>query len=233
MELPWLKNLADDWLAREERGRKPHAVLLEGPAGVGKRCAAAWMAGRHLAIGAAPLLPWHPAAPPQHADFRWLRPADDKQAIGIEAVRELVADLALTSYAGGGKAAVIEPADAMTVNAANSLLKTLEEPPGDALLILVSDRAGRLPATIVSRCQRIAIGLPPASASLEWLDRVERSAHWAVALREAGYAPLAALKAVLRLEETAAMAREFAGLPARASSPIETAARWSKHDAQF
>ena len=69
---------------------------------------------------------------PEHPDLRWIAPPEDKESIGIEQIRDLVDDMGLTSYEGGGKVAVIEPANAMTVNAANSLLKTLEEPPGDA-----------------------------------------------------------------------------------------------------
>ena len=117
-------------------------------------------------------LPEYPFGPPVHADLHWLRVPDDRNAILIEQVRELVDELALTSYAGRGKAAVIDPADAMTRNAANSLLKTLEEPPGNALLILLVDRPGLLPATIVSRCQRLDFKAPPEPAGLAWSGAV-------------------------------------------------------------
>ncbi|MFQ5982507.1 MAG: DNA polymerase III subunit delta', partial [Woeseiaceae bacterium] len=151
MELSWLKPFAQSWLGSVEQGRAPHALMLTGAAGVGKRCAAAWIARRRLNIGDDGALPEFPLAVPEHADLRWLCPLEDKHTIGIEQIRELVGDLSLTSYAGGGKVAVIEPAYAMTVSAANSLLKTLEEPAGDALLVLVVDKTGRLPATIFSR----------------------------------------------------------------------------------
>ena len=93
--------------------------------------------------------------------MRWISTPEDKKSIGIEQIRVLVAERNdLTSYEGFGKVAVIEPANEMTVNAANSLLKTLEEPPGDTLLVLVADRVGKLPATIFSRCQRIDLAVP-------------------------------------------------------------------------
>ncbi len=233
MELTWLENFVDSWQGRATHGRVPHAVMLLGAPGVGKRCAAAWMARLALGIGNTVSLPEYPLTVPEHADLRWLCPPEGKHSIGIEQVRELVTDLCLTSYAGGGKVAVIEPANAMTANAANSLLKTLEEPPGDALLILVADRMGRLPATIFSRCQRINVALPSEADSLAWLDRLQPTTSWPRALRAAGNAPLAAITASERLEATEAMSRDFAALSARRAAPLDVAAKWAKHEPDF
>ena len=227
MQLTWLKYFVDAWQDRVRHGRVPHAVLLAGPAGVGKRAAARWVASRTLGIHEKPL-PEHPGDVPEHADLRWVRPLEDKQSIGIEQIRELVGELNLTSYEGGGKVAVIEPANLMTDNAANSLLKTLEEPPGDALLVLVADRVGRLPATIFSRCQRIEL-LPPAEAeALAWLDRLQPGAAWAEALRVSGGAPLTAISALEELETTAGLARDLNALGRGQASAIVAAARWCK-----
>ncbi len=233
MELNWLLHFAESWQARTAQGRVPHAVMLMGSSGVGKRCAAAWIASHRLGIGDPGRLPEYPFAVPEHADLRWISPPEDKHTIGIEQIRGLVADLSLTSYQGGAKVAVIEPANAMTANAANSLLKTLEEPAGDALLILVTDKTGRLPATIFSRCQRINVAVPPESESLAWLDRLKPATSWARALRAAGNAPLAAITASERLEETDAMSRDFSALSARRAAPLDVAAKWARHDPYF
>ncbi len=233
IDLPWLGNAVKSLEERIARGRMPHAIMLLGPVGVGKRCLAAWLAKRHLGTAAATSIPCFPAEVPELADLRWLTIPEDKAAIGIEAVRELIADLSLTSYAGRGKAAVIEPADSMTASAANSLLKTLEEPTGNALLILVVDRAGRLPATIASRCQRVEIALPTVPESLAWLERLGRSEHWDAALRLAGNAPLRALDEVERQDDADAMARDFAALANNEAQPLETAARWLRLDTVF
>ncbi len=178
-------------------------------------------------------MPGYPLEVPEHADLRWLCPPEDKHAIGIDQVRELVAELNLTSYEGGGKVAVIEPADAMTKNAANSLLKTLEEPPGDTLLILVVDRPGRLPATIFSRCQRLTVRVPSEADGLAWLQTVQPGAKSARILREAGFAPLAAIAALEHLDETDAMAEEFVAVAEGRAGPLPVAARWAKSEPEF
>lgn len=227
MQLDWLEGFATAWEGRVASGRVPHAVLLTGPPGVGKRAAACWMAASHLGIDSAEL-PSYPAEMAEHADLHWIEVPEDKRSIGIEQVRDLVYELNLTSYEGGGKVAVIEPANAMTVSAANSLLKTLEEPPGDALLVLVADRVGKLPATIFSRCQRIDLTPPPEASALAWLDRLRPGAMWVEALRTAGGAPLAAIAALADLDLCAGLARDLNALGRGAGSAVEVAARWTK-----
>ena len=227
MEINWLKNFVDNWRDRVKHGRVPHAVLFAGPAGVGKRAAARWIARQTLGLNGKDL-PDFAEKQPEHPDLRWIQPPEDKQAIGIEQIRELVEELSLTSFEGGGKVAVIEPAHAMTINAANSLLKTLEEPPGDALLILVVDQVGKLPATIFSRCQRIDFAPPAEDVSLGWLDRLQPGAAWVEALRVAGGAPLAAVLALEELETSASLGRDLNALGRGEGSAVETASRWSK-----
>ncbi len=233
MDISWLSGFAQDWLDRAVHGRIPHAILLTGSVGVGKRAAATWIAAHQLGVDTSAKLPRYPTVALEHADLHWISPPEDKESIGIEQIRGLVAEFSLTSYGGGGKVAIIEPANAMTTNAANSLLKTLEEPSGDALLILIADRAGKLPATIFSRCQRIEIALPGEVEALDWLGRLRPGTAWAEALRLAGNAPLAAISALDQLDTHATMTRDFAAVACGDFSPLDVAARWAQLDTPF
>jgi DNA polymerase-3 subunit delta' len=233
MDISWLDRFVTEWTDRVRHGRVPHAVLLSGRAGVGKRAAAAWIAAERLGIETGHRLPQYPIERPVHADLSWIEPEEGKQGVLIDQIRGLVSDLQLTSYEGRGKVAVIEPADSMNRYAANSLLKTLEEPPGHALLVLIADRTGRLPATVISRCQRIHIAPPADADGIAWLDRLQPGSRWAEALRIAGNAPIAAIDAAEQLPVSATMADEFSAVGAGRASPIEVASRWSEMEAEF
>jgi DNA polymerase-3 subunit delta' len=232
IDITWLEPLVSGWQGRVASERVPHAVMLLGAVGLGKRCAAGWLARQFLGLPTE-TLPQYPEMRPEQADLHWISPPEDKHVIGVDAIRGLVAELSLTSYEGRGKVAVIDPADGMTENAANSLLKTLEEPPGRTLLILVADRAGRIPATIFSRCQRVSVATPALADGLEWLNRVSPGTDWLSGLQEAGNAPLAALAAADKVDQSNAMGQAFAALPQRDATPLDVAANWAKLEPRF
>ena len=114
------------------------------------------------------------------------------ETIGIDRVRALTEFVQLTSHRQRAKVAVIAPAERMNAAAANALLKTLEEPPPGTYLILVSDQPGRVPATILSRCRKLAAPLPAPAAARAWLA-AQGVAAPDLALAQAAGAPIDAL----------------------------------------
>ena len=111
----------------------------------------------------------------------------------IEQVRELAAFLNVGSHRGALRVALVHPAEDLYPNAANALLKGLEEPPAGAVFILVSHRPARLLPTVRSRCVAVPVPIPPREAALAWLgsQKVANPDRW---LAFAGGAPLRALE---------------------------------------
>lgn len=170
--LPWQAHL---WAQFSERRQHAHAYLLHGPAGIGKRQLAELLRARLLcqspqagfACGQCKgcLL----LAAGTHPDTFTLEPEEADKAIKVDQVRELVDFVVQTAQLGGRKVILLEPAEAMNINAANALLKSLEEPSGDTVLLLISHQPSRLLPTIKSRCVQQACPLPSEAQSLAWL----------------------------------------------------------------
>lgn len=198
--LPWQTGLWQRTAAWLQSGRLPHALLLTGVNGSGKQLFAKAFAAlalcRHPEHGRAcgQCSSCRQFAAGAHPDYHPIMPAEDKKAILVDQIRELCATLALTSLQGGRKIAVLSPADAMNSNAANSLLKTLEEPAPETLLILVSAQPARLPATIRSRCQMLSMTTAATPSALAWLNDIEPRTDWPALLGIAGGGPLLALQ---------------------------------------
>jgi DNA polymerase-3 subunit delta' len=241
---PWLDAHWQRLWTAETRGRLGHAWLLAGPAGLGKRLFADRLTQALLCL--------HPGAEGtpcgtcsechlfmagNHPDLQRIVP-DAESASGdikVDAVRALVALESLTSHRGRRKVIQVVPADAMNRAAANSLLKTLEEPTQGTLLLLVSDDATRLPATIRSRCQHLVF-VPPAEAeALPWLAATLKDAPAPpeLLLRLARGAPLRA-REIARAEYLELRRQGFARFLAVAEGredPLAVAASWQSADA--
>ncbi|HEX7417896.1 MAG TPA: hypothetical protein VF315_07575, partial [Steroidobacteraceae bacterium] len=171
MKLPWLDAALESFRRARASGRLPHAVLIQGSAGVGAQVLAQQLAQLCLCRGPSPqpcgqCLDCRQVAAHEHPDCHEVIPLEDSKQIRIEQIRELASELALTSHRPGYKIGLLWPADALNRNAANALLKTLEEPPPRTLLVLVAAVPSRLPATLLSRCQRVRIAAPERAQSL-------------------------------------------------------------------
>ncbi|WP_338761814.1 DNA polymerase III subunit delta' [Massilia sp. METH4] len=214
---PWQEQA---WLALQQiRVRLPHAVLFHGPAGIGKADFIEHFAQALLCEDVRP--DGHPCnacascgwfVQQSHPDFRRIRPEsfeEDGAAEGeegeekkkskapskeikIEQVRQLADFMNISTHRQGLRVVVLYPAETLNMPASNALLKTLEEPPPGTVFLLSSNSLDRLLPTILSRCRKFALTMPPHADALAWLQAqgVPDADGW---LREQGGAPLAAL----------------------------------------
>jgi len=167
-----------------------------------------------------------------HPDLFRLQAEPDKQTISVDQVREMTAGLTLKPHIAGLKVLVVESAETMTTSAANALLKTLEEPTPNTYLFLLAERPGRLPATIRSRCQQLALHPPAHKASIAWLESDGLAVNHAPPALLAG-APLAAARALLDPDILSIYNKLYAEINALyegKSDPYLMAENWKKDD---
>jgi DNA polymerase-3 subunit delta' len=205
-------------------GKLPHALIMAGPRGIGKATLAFHIAHhllKHPAAANAPdlLAEPDPASPlfrqiavGAHPSILHLtRPFDDKTKkfktrLTIDEVRRVSRFLSLTSHDGSYRVVIVDPADDMNLNAANALLKNLEEPPARTVFLLVVHSTGILLPTIRSRCQLIRLQ-PLASADVETALR-----GLGVPLKENARAPGGLIERAGGSIRNAIMLSEFGGL---------------------
>jgi len=177
MIYPWHNTQWQQLQNQREHQRLPHAILLSGADGLGKSEFATSLAVSLLcqntqssgeSCGKCNSCALTQAG--THPDLTCLAPEDESKAIKVDDIRELCREFCLTSQYAGYKIAIINHADQMNINASNSLLKTLEEPNDQSILILVTSKPHRLPITIRSRCQTISFQTPDAEQANQWLS---------------------------------------------------------------
>jgi len=226
-------------LQQQSDGKLPHAIMLAGPSGIGKLQFAQAKAQQLLCLS-----PMSGAscgrckgcelsAAGTHPDLFVLRPEDGSRVIKIDQVRRLTGFVAKTSQQGGMKLVLIEPAESLNINAANALLKSLEEPSAGTLLLLVSHVPSQVMATIRSRCQKVDFALPDRTASLEWLRPLSVGlADPEYLLNCAGGAPVAAriLMEGDHLDARQQLAQALVEIAKQQLSPLDVAAKLSKRE---
>jgi len=244
---PWHVEPWRQLIARRTQDRLPHALLLCGAEGLGKRTFAAAFAAallcqqprsdgsacgdcracRLVQVGS------HPDLVRVNLGLR-----DDgkpRTEIIVEQIRTLSERLGMTPQFGGWQIALIDPADAMNIAAGNALLKTLEEPTRATLIVLVADAPSRLPATIRSRCQRVDFRSPARAEAQAWLVAQGIDAKTAAAALDAGGGnPGLALSWAKSggLATRDEVAKDLRNLCAGKASAVEIANRWGKAEAE-
>jgi DNA polymerase III subunit delta' len=226
---PWVRLL-------RERARLAHALLLNGQSGLGKQQFAERLAQALLcaqpgdtAEACGTCRQCRLLAAGTHPDLARLEPLEEGKAITVDQVRALIEFATTRPHSAARKVTIISPAESMNINAANSLLKLLEEPPLGSVFILVSNRPALLPATVRSRCQRVDFRVPPRDAALTWLAAQGVAAGEAEILLDlAGGAPLQALAESDFLRERDRLLEDIEALVAGDGDPVISAARWHK-----
>jgi DNA polymerase-3 subunit delta' len=239
--MPWHQQQWQQLQASLSQGRLSHALLLCGPPGLGKE--------RFALSFAQSLLCSNPSDSGQscgtcqhchliqagnHPDLHRVGPEEGSKSgeIKIETIRAITSSAALTAHSAKYKVIAIQPAHRMTNGAANSLLKTLEEPTSGTIILLLTDQPARLLPTIRSRCQSVLFHPPQRAEALAWLsDKVDQSDP-ELLLALANGAPLKALALNDKtlLENRSEMLNQFLALSERRLDPIKLANTWQKFD---
>jgi DNA polymerase-3 subunit delta' len=242
---PWQIKPWDQLCEMRQKHYLPHALLILGPCGIGKEQFAtafgATLLCQHTnAIGEScgDCHACHLIKANSHPDLIHVAPENPGQLIKVEQIREIVHFVNETSIQNGFRVIIINRAHTMNHNAANALLKTLEEPPPQTLFILLSGQATRLQATITSRCQTLMLHKPPHDMALHWLQSHLPESHsfsketLDIALNMAEGAPLKALS--LLSDETMlyrqTLYQGLAALSQDKADPLQLAKQWHERD---
>ncbi len=226
--LPWHESLWQQTLSR--KNNLPHALLLSGPQGMGKglfaqNLAETLLCDQQQACGTCK--PCHLLNAKTHPDLLSVQPADTGKQITVDQIRSMIKFCALTAKYGRYQIIIINPAEAMNRNAANSLLKLLEEPSAATLIMLISHKPMVLTATIRSRCQKLDFSRPDKSLTHNWLvEQLSNQKQAALLLNLSAQAPLAALD----LAESMSKRQELFDslMTLSTNDPVRVAESWAK-----
>jgi len=239
-DMLWLSPHWDRLDSHVKSGRVPQALLVVGRQGVGKTQLAETFSKRLLCrspqgYACGECVSCRLFAAKTHPDFLRIEPVETGKIIPVDVIRGLIANLALKPQYSGRRVVLINPAHQMNVSSSNSLLKTLEEPDEQTTLLLLTDSPQSLPATILSRCQRMEITVPERSMALAWLAKNGHGGDNAkVLLALARGAPIKALGLANDgiIEKRNEFFSAWGDLAGCGGDPAALAEEWSKFSAE-
>ncbi len=174
--LPWQQHLWEHLCSYIAQKRIPQALLIIGNKGLGKQqlayqfavallCATPKANGMACGLCSSCLL----VNADTHPDFIQVQPEESGKGIAIGQIRSLITRLTLKPQFETYRVVIVNPADKMNNAAANAFLKCLEEPTERTVIILITEKPAKLPATIISRCQKLAVTTPGRETVVDWL----------------------------------------------------------------
>ncbi|WP_432744722.1 DNA polymerase III subunit delta' [Methylobacter sp. G7] len=179
--LPWQQHQWKYLCSYIAQKRIPQALLITGNKGLGKQqlahqfaaallCATPQASGTACGHCSSCLL----VNADTHPDFIQIQPEEPGKGIGIGQIRSLISRLTLKPQFETQRVVIVNPADKMNNAAANAFLKCLEEPTERTSIILITEKPAKLPATIISRCQKLAVATPDQEVAVKWLAEILR-----------------------------------------------------------
>ena len=232
---PWQQNEWQQLQNYVQQNRVPQALLINGALGIGKQHLAEKFA--HALLCEYPTVEGFSCGKcsrcllvkaDTHPDFMDIKPEEEGKNITISQIRTLMEKLSLKPQFERYRVILIHPADALNNAAANAFLKYLEEPTERTVLILVTHRMNKLPATIKSRCQKFTMAMPDKNLVLPWLSQQTNNVE--VVFNLAQGSPLLAQQ--YATDEHLTQRREcfdgWLAIAKQQSHPVIVAERWLK-----
>ncbi|MAY43555.1 MULTISPECIES: DNA polymerase III subunit delta' [unclassified Neptuniibacter] len=240
---PWFEARVQHLAKLHNDGRLPHALLLHGMPGIGKADFAKAFA--QMLLCQQPIdgkacghcKPCELNAAGSHPDLFLLAPDEPGKQLKVDQVRALNEFIYSTAQQGGYRVVILNPADSMNTASANALLKMLEEPGADTLILLLTSKIGQLLPTIKSRCQHIECHPPAEHEAIQWLmnasdldeDRAKSILHINLG------APMEALAYIENglNDQRAQLVRGLADILKQRRTALEVAQSWNKLDLEL
>ena len=233
----WQASQWDNFIHNVNNNHLSHAFLLAGQEGIGVDALATAM-GQYLlcqapnqSISCGKCKSCLLLKSNTHPDFLKIEIGESSKQIKIDQIRQVSEFINKTAQQGGAKVVLLSPAESMNLNAANALLKNLEEPAGHSFFFLVSQQPHLLLPTIKSRCSFIDLPVPDKALSLKWLDGLGVEGGEDL-LIEAGGAPLLIQQWLEdgTLQERHKLIKELSDVTNGVVPPMGLAGKWSKQD---